>query len=95
MRVDDDKKKSVITILATAIAYLLASRLADRFVDQPEVRGIRDDLKEGFLSAASSLILTIVASVVIRRVVGSRQGFPGTNGETMCWIQACGLSLCP
>ena len=69
---DDDKKKRVITILATAIAYLLASRLADRFVDQPEVRGIRDDLKEGFLSAASSLILTIVASVVIRRVVGSR-----------------------
>ena len=41
-------------------------------MDQPEVRGIRDDLKEGFLSAASSLILTIVASVVIRRVVGSR-----------------------
>ena len=72
MRVDDDKKKRAIMILATAIAYVLASRLADSFVDQPEVRGIRDDLKEGFLSAASSLILTIVASVVIRRVVGSR-----------------------
>ena len=57
-------------ILATAIAYLLASRLADRYVDQPEVRGIRDDFKEGVLSAASSLALTIVASVVIRRVVG-------------------------
>jgi hypothetical protein len=70
--VDDDKKKRVIMILATAIAYVLASRLADRFVDQPEVRGIRDDLKEGFLSAASSLILTIAASVVIRRVVGGR-----------------------
>ena len=69
---DDDKKKRVIMILATAIAYVLASRLADRFVDQPEVRGIRDDLKEGFLSAASSLILTIAASVVIRRVVGGR-----------------------
>jgi hypothetical protein len=70
--VDDDKKKRVIMIMATAIAYVLASRLADRFVDQPEVRGIRDDLKEGFLSAASSLILTIAASVVIRRVVGGR-----------------------
>jgi len=72
MRVDDDKKKRAIMILATAIAYVLASRLADSFVDQPEVRGIRDDLKEGFLSAASSLILTIAASVVIRRVVGGR-----------------------
>ena len=59
-------------ILATIVAYLLASRLADRFVDQPEVRGVRDDLKEGLLSATSSLLLTVVASVVIRRVVGGR-----------------------
>ena len=69
---DDETQKRIITILASAIAYLLASRLADRFVEQPEVRGIRDDLKEALLSAASSLILTIVASLVIRRVVGKR-----------------------
>jgi hypothetical protein len=59
-------------ILATVVAYLLASRLADRFVDQPEVRGIRDDLKEGLLSGASSLLLTVVASLVIRRVLSGR-----------------------
>jgi hypothetical protein len=59
-------------ILATVVAYLLASRLADRLVDQPEVRGVRDDLKEGLLSAASSLALTVLASVVIRRVVSGR-----------------------
>ena len=59
-------------ILGTVVAYLLASRLADRFVDQPEVRGIRDDLKEGLLSGASSLLLTVVASLVIRRVLGGR-----------------------
>ena len=59
-------------ILATVVAYLLASRLADRLVDQPETRGVRDDLKEGLLSAASSLVLTVLASVVIRRVVGGR-----------------------
>jgi hypothetical protein len=59
-------------ILATVVAYLLASRLAERLVDQPEVRGVRDDLKEGLLSAASSLALTVLASVVIRRVVGGR-----------------------
>lgn len=69
---NDDRKKRVITLLATAIAYVLASRLAERFVDQPEERGIGDDLKEGFLGAASSLAFTIVASVVIARVVGSR-----------------------
>jgi hypothetical protein len=68
----DQTLKPAIMILATVVAYLLASRLADRLVDQPEVRGVRDDLKEGLLSAASSLALTVLASVVIRRVVGGR-----------------------
>ena len=69
---DDETRKRVITILASVLAYLLASRLSDRFVEQPEARGIRDDLKEGLLSAAASLILTIVASLVIRRLMGNR-----------------------
>jgi hypothetical protein len=69
---DDERQKRIITILASVTAYLLASRLADRFVEQPEVRGVRDDLKEALLSAASSLILTLAASLVIRRVVGRR-----------------------
>ncbi len=68
----DETKKRAIMILATVVAYLLASRLANRFVNQPEVRGVRDDLKEGLLSGASSLLLTVVASVVIRRVMGGR-----------------------
>ena len=68
----DETQKRIITILASVVAYLLASRLADRFVEQPEARGIEDDVKEALLSAASSLILTIVASLVIRRVVGRR-----------------------
>jgi hypothetical protein len=70
--VDDDTLKRTIMVLATVVAYVLASRLAERFVDQPEVRGLRDDVKEGLLSAASSLVLTVVASVMIRRVVGGR-----------------------
>jgi hypothetical protein len=68
----DQTLKRAIMILATAVAYLLASRLADRLVDQPEVRGVRDDLKEGLLSAASSLAFTVLASVVIRRALGGR-----------------------
>ena len=62
---DDEAQKRAITILASVVAYLLASRLSERFVEQPEVRGIRDDLKEALLSAASSLLLTIIASLVI------------------------------
>ena len=67
---NDDTRKRTVTILASVIAYLLASRLGGRFVEQPEVRGIRDDLKEALLSAASSLVLTIIASFVIRQIVG-------------------------
>ncbi len=68
----EETQKRVITVLASVVAYWLASRLADRFVEQPEARGTKDDLKEALLSGASSLVLTIIASVVIRRVVGSR-----------------------
>jgi peptidoglycan/LPS O-acetylase OafA/YrhL len=69
---DDEMQKRVITVLASVVAYLLASHLSDRFVEQPEARGIRDDLKEALLSAASSLVLTIIASFVIRRLVANR-----------------------
>jgi hypothetical protein len=69
---DDETQKRVITVLASAVAYLLASRLSDMLVEQPEARGIRDDLKEALLSAASSLVLTVIASLLIRRLVGNR-----------------------
>jgi peptidoglycan/LPS O-acetylase OafA/YrhL len=68
---DDETQKRVITILASAVAYLLASRLSERLVEQPEARGIRDDLKEALFSAATSLVLTIIASLLIRRLVGN------------------------
>ena len=68
----DETQKRAITVLASAVAYLLASRLADSLVEPAEARGIKDDLKEALLSAASSLVLTIVASVVIRRLLGNR-----------------------
>ena len=69
---DDETQKRVITVLASVVAYLLASRLADRLVEPPEARGIKDDLKEALLSAASSLVLTIIALVVIRQILGNR-----------------------
>ena len=70
--VDDDTQKRAITILSTGIAYLLASRLADRFLDEPEERGVADDIKEAAVKASFSLASTVIASIVIRRVVASR-----------------------
>ena len=70
--VNDEMRKLMISIVSTAMAFWLASRLAERFIQQPEVRGVRDDLKEGLLQAAFSLAATVIASSVIRRLVGSR-----------------------
>ena len=68
----DGTKKQTIAILSTALAYLLASRLAAKFVDEPEVRGVGDDLKEALFQAAFSLASTVLASLLIRRILGGR-----------------------
>ena len=71
---NDETQKRLITILSSMIAYVLAGRLSDILIKEPEVRGVRDDLKEALLKAGSSLVSTIIASFVIRRVVASRWG---------------------
>ena len=71
---NDETQKRMITILSSGIAYLLASRIADRFIDEPEERGIRDDVKEATLKALFSLASTVIASIIVRRVVGTRWG---------------------
>jgi len=71
---DDETQKRIISILSTAIAYLLANQLAERLIQEPEVRGVRDDVKEALLQAGFSLASTIIASVLIRHILGSRWG---------------------
>ncbi len=71
---NDETQKRLVTILSSMIAYVLAGRLSDMLIKEPEVRGVRDDVKEALLKAGFSLVSTLIASVVIRRVVGSRWG---------------------
>ncbi len=71
---NDELQKRAIMILSTGISYLLASRLADKIIEEPEERGVRDDVKEALLKASFSLASTVIASIIIRRVVGSRWG---------------------
>jgi len=72
--VNDETQRRAIMILSTAIAGLLSSRLADKFIDVPEERGIKDDVKEALLKAGFSVASTIIASIIIRRFVSSRWG---------------------
>ena len=68
----DDTQKQLISVLATGVAFVLASRLAEDLIDAPEVRGMGDDVKEGLLQATFSLLSTVVASILIRRALGGR-----------------------
>ena len=68
----DDTQKQLISVIATGVAFVVASRLAEDMIDAPEVRGVGDDVKEGLLQATFSLLSTVVASVLIRRALGSR-----------------------
>jgi hypothetical protein len=70
--VSDDTRKQLISVIATGVAFVVASRLAEDLIDAPEVRGVGDDVKEGLLQATFSLLSTVVASVLIRRALGSR-----------------------
>ena len=70
----DETQKRLISILSTGIAYVLASQLAERLIREPEVRGVRDDVKEALLQAGFSLASTVIASILIRQVIGSRWG---------------------
>ena len=68
----DDTRKQLISVIATGIAFVLASRLAEDLIDAPEVRGVGDDVREGLLQASFSLLSTVLASVLIRRALGRR-----------------------
>ena len=71
---NDETQKRLISILSTGIAYVLASQLAERLIKEPEVRGVRDDVKEALLQAGFSLASTVIASILIRQIISSRCG---------------------
>jgi hypothetical protein len=53
---------------------VLANQLAERLIKEPEVRGVRDDVKEAVLQAGFSLASTVIASILIRQIISSRWG---------------------
>lgn len=74
MPVNEDAQKRLITILSGIIAYAVADRLADRFLDVPDQPGIGDDIKEAVIKSGFRLASTALASIVVRRVVSRYMG---------------------
>lgn len=71
---NDETQQRAVTILSSVITALLTKQLADRFIDVPDERGVADDIKEAALKAGFSLASTIIASMVVRRIVAGRWG---------------------
>lgn len=65
---DDSTQQRAITIVAAAISYVISHYVADRFIDVPDQRGIKDDVLEAVLKGATTATSTILASILVRRV---------------------------
>jgi hypothetical protein len=65
-------QKRMVLILSTALAAWTATKLAGMFLDEPEERGARDDVKEALVQGTFSVLATIVASRLIRDVLSKR-----------------------
>lgn len=64
-----DAQKRIVVVLSTALAAWMATRIAGSFLNEPEERGARDDVKEALLQGTFSVGFTLVASWIIRNVI--------------------------
>ncbi len=67
-------QKWLVTSLAGVTAALLSHTVAGWFVEEapPTRRGLEDDMKKAALKAGASLAATVVASVLVRRLLRNR-----------------------
>ena len=71
---DPRKQKWLVSALAGTVVTFLGRPLSDRFLSEvpPERRKLVDDLKEALLKASVSVVATVIASIVVRRLGGNR-----------------------
>ena len=70
----ENTQKRIVVVLSTALAAWTATRIAGSFLDEPEERGVGDDLKEALLQGTFSVVFTLLSSWIIRRVLSERWG---------------------
>ena len=65
----DAVRDRLVTILAAGIAYLISQQVVDRLIDIPDEPGLKDDVIEAVLKGATTATSTILASIVVRRLL--------------------------
>ena len=70
-----EKMQMRLLSLLTVAIFLGLNRQVKKFIDKqiPERRGVGDDLLEATLQGAARLAAVVAASVVVRRLAGSRR----------------------
>ncbi|CAA9459335.1 MAG: hypothetical protein AVDCRST_MAG58-2258 [uncultured Rubrobacteraceae bacterium] len=68
---NDAMQQRLITILAVAIAYLISQYVTERLIDLPDERGVKDDAIEALLKGVTTATSTILASILVRRLLRS------------------------
>ena len=71
---DDDTQQRVITLVAAGIAYGISQVVVNRYIDVPDQRGIKDDALEAVLKGGTTAVSTILASIIVRRLLAGRWG---------------------
>jgi len=66
---NDAVRERLVTILAAGIAYLISQQVVDRLMDIPDEPGLKDDVIEAILKGATTATSTILASIVVRRLL--------------------------
>jgi hypothetical protein len=66
---NDAVRDRLVTILAAGIAYLISQQVVDRLIDIPDEPGIKDDAIEAILKGATTATSTILASIIVRRLL--------------------------
>ncbi len=69
---NDETQQRLITLLAAGIAFGMSHAVVNRFMDIPEQRGIKDDVLESVLKGGTTAVSTLLASIIVRRVLARR-----------------------
>lgn len=65
---NEDTQKWIITVVAALLAHFVADKIANRYLDEPEERGVRDDVKEAVIKGSFRAGSTILASIIVRNL---------------------------
>ncbi len=71
---NDEMQQRMVTLLAAGITFVLSRAVTNRLIDVPERRGIKDDGLEAVLKGGTTALSTVLASVIVRRVLTGRWG---------------------